>query len=86
MSLNYRGVIASPNEMSSSLETKFRTIAKAITWQVLGLATTGALAWLHTGSVQDAITFALSTAAIGMTFFVVHERMWDRVTWGRSRS
>lgn len=64
------------------METKSRTIAKALTWQALGLATTGALAWLHTGSAISALTFALSTAGTGLAFFIVHERVWARVRWG----
>lgn len=64
------------------MESKLRTIAKAITWQVLGLAVTGALAWFHTGSMTTALSFALSTAASGLAFFIVHERIWARVGWG----
>lgn len=64
------------------MESKLRTIVKAVTWQALGLATTSALAWLHTGSLTSALTFALSTAGTGMAFFIVHERAWARVRWG----
>ena len=37
------------------MESKLRTIAKAITWQALGLAVTGALAWFHTGNMVTAL-------------------------------
>lgn len=66
------------------MESKLRTIAKALTWQVLGLAMTGALAWFHTGSILTAFSFALTTAASGLAFFFVHERLWARVSWGIS--
>mgnify|MGYP003664502459 CR=1 FL=1 len=66
------------------METKLRTIAKALTWQVIGLVVTGALAWFHTGSMLTAMSFALSTAASGLAFFFVHERIWARVRWGIS--
>ncbi|WP_412050382.1 MULTISPECIES: DUF2061 domain-containing protein [unclassified Hoeflea] len=64
------------------METTLRTIAKAITWQILGLVVTGALAWGYTGSVITALSFALSTAASGLAFFFVHERIWARINWG----
>jgi len=64
------------------MDSKLRTITKAITWQVLGLLTTSALAWLHTGSITTALSFALTTAASGLAFFVLHERLWARVRWG----
>jgi uncharacterized membrane protein len=65
-----------------NMETRTRTLLKAVTWQVLGLATTGALAWFHTGSAIAALSFALSTAGAGLAFFIVHERIWARVRWG----
>lgn len=64
------------------METNLRTIAKAITWQILGLIITGGLALGYTGSVITALSFALSTAASGLAFFFVHERLWARVRWG----
>lgn len=64
------------------MESNTRTIVKAISWQALGLLVTGALAWLHTGSVSTALSFALSTAASGLAFFIVHERIWARIGWG----
>ncbi|GAB5464364.1 DUF2061 domain-containing protein [Hoeflea alexandrii] len=67
------------------MESKLRTIAKAITWQALGLAVTGTLAWFHTGNMATALSFALSTAASGLAFFVLHERVWARVRWGTAK-
>ena len=64
------------------MDTKLRTLAKALTWQALGLATTGLIAWVYTGSVLAALGVALSTSAPGLGFFVLHERLWARVTWG----
>tara|TARA_R110002020_G_scaffold59673_7_gene162531 strand:+ start:1519 stop:1755 length:237 start_codon:yes stop_codon:yes gene_type:complete len=68
------------------MESNFRTIAKAVTWQILGLIMTSVLAWFHTGSVLSAVTFALSTSVTGLAFFVVHERIWARVNWGTPRN
>jgi len=64
------------------METNLRTIAKAITWQILGLIITGGLALGYTGSVITALSFALTTATSGLAFFFVHERLWARVRWG----
>jgi uncharacterized membrane protein len=75
-------IASSAREPAQTMESKLRTIAKAITWQALGLAVTGALAWFHTGNMVTALSFALSTAASGLAFFVLHERLWARVRWG----
>ncbi len=67
------------------MDSNLRTILKAVTWQTLGLLTTTLLAWLQTGSVISALTFALSTSATGFAFFFIHERVWSRVSWGLGR-
>ncbi|MAZ83834.1 MAG: hypothetical protein CML31_04640 [Rhizobiales bacterium] len=65
------------------MESKTRTCVKALSWQALGLLTTSMFAWLYTGSIGNALSLALTTAASGMIFFVIHERIWDLVRWGR---
>lgn len=67
------------------MESKIRTIVKAVSWQALGLLTTSALAWLYTGSIGNALSLAATTATSGMIFFILHERIWDHIGWGRQR-
>ena len=65
------------------MESRTRTVAKAITWQLLGLCTMSLLAWFQTGSVTGAFSFAFSAALVGFVMFFVHERIWGFVSWGR---
>lgn len=65
------------------MESKLRTVAKAATWQLLGLVTMSLLAWFQTGSVAGAFSFALSAALVGFVMFFIHERVWGFVPWGR---
>lgn len=71
---------------SGKMETKTRTLAKAISWQVVGLFTMGFLAWLQTGSIRGAFGFALTAALVSAALFFVHERLWGRIAWGRRRA
>ncbi|OCW59037.1 DUF2061 domain-containing protein [Hoeflea olei] len=64
------------------MDSPVRTIVKAVSWQALGLVSTALIAWLHTGAMLSALTFALSTSATGLAFFFLHERLWARVRWG----
>lgn len=64
-------------------ERKLRSIIKAISWQLLGLLTTTAIAYAWTGSVSQAGGFALLSAAIGMACYFLHERLWASIAWGR---
>jgi uncharacterized membrane protein len=65
------------------MESRTRTFVKAISWQALGLLTTSVLAWLYTGSIGNALSLAGATAVSGMIFFILHERIWDHIGWGR---
>lgn len=65
------------------MDTRSRTLLKALTWQLLGIVTMTALSYPHTNSVWQALTIAASASASGFAFFVVHESIWNRVRWGR---
>lgn len=64
-------------------ESTTRSLAKAVTWQLTGLVTMTLLAWHATGDIAAAGGLALSGAATGFVCFVLHERLWARIRWGR---
>ena len=64
-------------------QTPRRTLAKSVTWQGLGLLTTTATTFAMTGSLAAGGVLALALSAVGTVMFVLHERAWDRVRWGR---
>ncbi|MBC7135507.1 MAG: DUF2061 domain-containing protein [Oceanibaculum nanhaiense] len=66
------------------METRLRTLLKACSWQLLGLLTTGLLAYALTGSFAEAGGFALVTAGTGLLCYILHERLWLAVRWGRN--
>ncbi|SEK34651.1 DUF2061 domain-containing protein [Roseivivax marinus] len=65
------------------METRARTWVKAIGWQVLGIAVMTLLGVLVTGSVGAGGTLALASAGLGLITYVLYERLWARITWGR---
>ena len=67
-----------------SRESRIRTVAKAISWQVLGLFTTSAVGFAMTGSLVKAGSFAITTAIVGFACFFAHERLWLSIPWGRA--
>ncbi len=60
-----------------------RTILKAIVWNLLGLATMALVGFLATGSVAQGGGIALANTLVGLVCYVVYERLWSRITWGR---
>lgn len=65
------------------METHTRSIVKAISWQMLGLVTMTLLAWLTTGDLLAAGGLALAGAISGFVCYILHERAWARIYWGR---
>ena len=65
------------------MDTRIRTIAKTTTWQASGLLMMGMLGYIATGSLERAGGLALTSTALGTITYVLHERIWDRVPWGR---
>lgn len=65
------------------MDTIRRTIVKALTWQTLGVLTMIAISYPHTGSLWRSLTLAFSASISGFVFFLIHEKIWNRVHWGR---
>jgi uncharacterized membrane protein len=66
------------------METNTRSVAKAISWQLLGLLTMTALAWWTTGDLRAAGGLAAAAGIVGFLCYILHERLWARIPWGRS--
>lgn len=65
------------------MESRTRSLVKAITWQLVGLVTMTLLAYLVTGDLGSAGGLALVAAATGFICFLLHERVWAHISWGR---
>ena len=65
------------------MDSHKRTILKAILWNLLGLATMTAVGLTMTGSAALGGTMAVANTAVGLTCYVIYERVWARIGWGR---
>lgn len=68
------------------MDSTKRTWAKAIFWQVLGLISMVIVGYVFTGSLRAGGVMALINAAIGLTMYVIYERLWARIGWGRGNA
>ena len=60
-----------------------RSLAKAVSWRVVGSADTFVLSLIFTGSGKYAISIATTEALTKIALYYFHERAWRRVRWGR---
>lgn len=65
------------------METTQRSWVKAVLWNVLGLLTMSAVGLAMTGSAVVGGAMAAINTAIGFTLYILYERIWARIGWGR---
>ncbi|WP_120632946.1 DUF2061 domain-containing protein [Ruegeria sp. EL01] len=66
------------------METRRRSVVKAVVWNAMGLAVMTAVGLIATGSAAVGGAVALVNTAIGLTMYVVYERVWAGISWGRN--
>ena len=67
------------------MESHCRSIAKAVTWRMGGTVVTFAAAWILTGNVSLSAGIGLLDTVIKVGAFYAHERMWNRVSFGKQK-
>jgi uncharacterized membrane protein len=65
------------------MDTRARTWVKAVLWNALGLLVMSLVGYVMTGSFAVGGTMAAINAALGLTIYIVYERIWSRISWGR---
>ena len=65
-------------------EQNRRSLAKAISWRITGTVDTFLISWLITGELALAGGIAATEVVTKIVLYWLHERVWNRVSWGRS--
>lgn len=66
------------------METRARTLVKSGLWTLLGLVVMALVGLAFTGSLAVGGGMALINAVIGFLTYLVYERIWARIAWGRN--
>ena len=64
-------------------DTAIRSLAKAISWRVTGTIDTFLISWLITGQALIASGIALTEIMTKIFLFWMHERVWNKISWGK---
>jgi len=67
-------------------DSPVRSLAKAISLRVTGTVDTFLISWLITGQALIASGIALTEIITKVFLFWLHERVWNRVKWGRQQT
>ena len=64
-------------------ETKIRSILKSISWRFWASVTTVTLVLIFVGKPAVAFTIGGFEVVIKMIIYFLHERIWDKIKFGR---
>jgi len=68
-----------------NVESHKRSILKAVTWRVLATLVTTIVVYLFTREVILSIGIGFVDAAIKIFTYYAHERLWNRISFGRKK-
>lgn len=67
------------------IESRKRSIFKALTWRVIALVITTGVVFLFTKKGVLSIGIGLLDSVIKLFSYYFHERIWDKIKFGRGK-
>ena len=64
------------------MDSKFRLLTKAVTWQIAGFFSMTLISFLYTGSVAASGAIAITGSITGFVSYFAHELVWSKIAWG----
>lgn len=64
-------------------EKPVRSIAKAVSWRILGTLDTILISWIITGQIAMALSIGSIEVVTKMILYFFHERLWNIIKWGK---
>lgn len=65
------------------MESRARSLLKTVSWRITASAITFAISYAFTRSITVSGGIALCEMVAKTLWYYVHERLWDRISWGR---
>jgi len=69
--------------MENHYETRTRSLLKTIIWRVIATLVTGLAAYFFTAQLGETTKITIVSAAISIVAYYIHERIWNKISWGR---
>lgn len=67
------------------VETHKRSIVKAITWRLIAVIITTTVVYLYTKEIVLSVSIGAIDTLIKLISYYLHERMWNRLKFGRGK-
>jgi adenylylsulfate kinase len=67
------------------MESNSRSIAKAVTYRVLGSASTAIIVFFVSHNVSWSLGAGLVDGVVKVAMYFIHERIWNHIDFGRPK-
>ena len=68
------------------METILRSAVKAVMWQAIGFASMSVVGRAASGSWALGGAIAGANCVVGLALYLLYERLWTRIRWGRRQN
>jgi uncharacterized membrane protein len=72
--------------MAPGIETRGRSLVKALSWRILAAVITTLVVLTITGRLQFAAKIGLIDTLVKLLVYFFHERLWNKIDYGRLRA
>jgi uncharacterized membrane protein len=66
-----------------ALETHARAWVKSFVWRIIGIVILGFVSWIITHSLKEMTIITVFFHSIRVILYYFHERLWEKISWGR---
>ncbi|MCK0144627.1 DUF2061 domain-containing protein [Arenibacter sp. F26102] len=80
---NNTGTVTKSYKADKRTENPKRSIAKSISWRIIGTLDTILISWIVTGTLSVAFSIGVVELFTKMILYFFHERIWNKISWGR---
>ena len=70
-------------KIDAATDRPFRSIAKSVSWRVVGTVDTILISWFITGKLELAFSIGSIELVTKMVLYFFHERIWNTIKWGK---
>ena len=64
-------------------EVPARSVAKSVSWRILGTLDTILISWIVTGNTSVAFSIGGIELVTKIVLYFFHERLWNIIKWGK---
>jgi len=69
--------------MGPGIETRARSLVKAVSWRILAAIITACVALVMTKQLEFAAKIGLIDTTVKLLIYFLHERIWNKINYGR---